>query len=240
MERRALQQHDAVLLPGSRPGGDHLLAHMIHDLKNPLSVILCYAEIIRDAPPSECREYCQRLHANARALLDLLDGFALLSDLREERLALAFEALDWSRLVLGVVADLQSVAAFRGQRLGCETTGQSFFSGDRVKLTTAVRHLILEALRLGPPGETLTVQAGAERRGPWVRVIVPAGKEGPAVRFDPNRPSLELVERVARLHRGTLVLDHQPGSAVASVFLGEGRFTRDEQPGAHLGRQNGE
>lgn len=57
-----------------------LLAQVIHDLKNPLGVILCYADLTMDAPEAERREYGQRLQANARALLEFLDTCALLSD----------------------------------------------------------------------------------------------------------------------------------------------------------------
>jgi light-regulated signal transduction histidine kinase (bacteriophytochrome) len=212
---------DRPFLPPSGPTDDQLLAHMIHDLKNPLSVILCYAEIIPDAEQSERGEYCQRLHANARALLDLLDGFALLSDLRDERVGLTHEPIDWARLVLGVVADLEPVAHFRGQRLACDTTGRGSLSGDRVKLTVAVRHLILEALRLGPPGATLIVRARIERDGAFVQVIVPAEQGGQPVPFDLQRPALELVQRVVRLHKGSLSLDQQAAGAVATVFLSD-------------------
>jgi len=221
MNPRSARPASSVLSHEEKHGGDgdeRLLAQMIHDLKNPLGVILCYAEILPDATESERDEYSRRLYANARALLDLLDGFALLSDLRRGEAELAVETVDWVRLILKVVAEVEPVARFRDQRVACDTVGEQKLCGDRTKLALAVRHLLLEALRLSPPGETIRVQARAESDGVSLHVVV-SGERGSTLAFDRSRPTMELVERVVRLHRGTLSCDAQPQGAVGAIYI---------------------
>jgi signal transduction histidine kinase len=198
-----------------------LLAQVIHDLKNPLSVILCYSELVGESSETERVEYCQRIEANARTLLGLLDAFALLSDLRGGRTEPVRIACDWNRLVLGVASDLLPTASFRDQRFSCVTSGTGCVVGDRSHLTLAVRQLLLEALRVAMPGATLSVVAACEPQGVSVQVTVdsdPRAGSGPPL-FDVRRPTLELVHRVVAAHAGSLSFDLQKTSVVATIYL---------------------
>jgi signal transduction histidine kinase len=197
-----------------------LLAHMIHDIKNPLSAIMCYAEIVSEAQDGERREYCDRLQANARAVLDLLDGFGLLVALRGNEAETMLESFDWVRQAMRVVGDLQSVAAFRSQRVACDSAGDRFVSGDRSKLTVALRSLLLEGLRVAAPGATVALHVRASGDEAVVEVVVPAEVEAVGVPlFDLQRPTLELVARVADLHHGRLAFRFEGREAVATFRI---------------------
>lgn len=193
---------------------------MIHDIKNPLSAILCYAEIVAEAKDDEQREYCDRLQANARAVLDLLDGFGMLAALRSHEIELVSEPFDWIRQAARVVSDLQPVATFRSQRLTCDTAGEKTVVGDRAKLTMAIRAVLSEALRLAAPGETVEVSIRASGADAVLQVFVPAEHESdrPAP-FEAHRPALELAARIAALHRGTLVCHLEARRTVATLSV---------------------
>jgi signal transduction histidine kinase len=198
-----------------------LLAQVIHDLKNPLSVIFCYGELIGEASEQERAEYAQRLQANARTLLGLLDAFALLSDLRGGRAEMVRVGCDWTRLVLAVVRELTPVANFRDQQLSCSTTGAGAVDADRSHVTLAVQQLLLEALRVSPPGGALNVVAACEPQSVSVQVTVgsdPRASGSPTL-FDVRRPTLELVHRVVTAHGGSLSFDLQKTNAVATIYL---------------------
>lgn len=197
-----------------------LLAQMIHDIKNPLSAILCYAEIIADAKDGERREYCDRLQANARAVLDLLDGFGLLVALRGHEADTTPESFDWVRQVMRIATDLHSVAAFRSQRIACDSAGDRFLRGDRGKLAVAMRSLLLEGLRLAAPGLTIDVHVRANGAAAVMEVEVPSELEASAhTVFDRHRPALELVARVADVHHGTLEFHSVSQGAVATLTV---------------------
>jgi signal transduction histidine kinase len=201
------------------PGRDaELLAQMIHDLKNPLSAILCYAEIVGEAKEDEVGEYCARLQANARALLDLLDGFALLAMLRSGDIDWTPESFDWVRQVMRVAVDMQPIATFRSQRIACETAGERLLHGDRTKLNVAMRTLIVEGLRLAAPGDTVQLRVRATVNQAVLEVVIPNEQRLRVESFfDRTRPALELVERIAVLHRGTLRFAAE-SDAVAATF----------------------
>lgn len=197
-----------------------LLAQMIHDIKNPLSAILCYAEIVPEAKEGDRREYCDRLQANARAVLDLLDGFGLLVVLRSGGADTMVEAFDWIRQVMRVATDLHPVAAFRSQRIACDTVGERLIHGDRSKLTVAIRSLLLEGLRVAAPGETVELRVRAANDDAVLQVALPADRDvNPITLFDGSRPALELVERIAALHHGTLEFHQEPNRMVATLRI---------------------
>lgn len=197
-----------------------LLAQMIHDIKNPLSAILCYAEIVAEAKDDERSEYCARLQANARAMLDLLDGFGLLVSLRADEADTTKEAFDWVRQAMRVATDLNPIAAFRSQRIACDSAGARFLVGDRGKLTVAIRHLVLEGLRLGAPGVTIDLHIRATGDAAAMQIVVPGEHDSDARNvFDQNRPALELVARVAELHHGTLAFHSDGKGAVATLSI---------------------
>lgn len=204
-----------------RSGTDaDLLAQMIHDIKNPLSAILCYAEIVSDAKDEERREYCDRLQANARAVLDLLDGFGLLVALRTHDVDISLEAFDWVRQTMRVAADLSSVASFRSQRIAASSVGERLVHGDRSKLTVAIRSMLLEGLRVAAPGQTVELNIRATGPDALVAVTVPSDShEGTLPMFDPSRPALELVAQVADLHHGSLSFRSEDGRAVATISV---------------------
>jgi signal transduction histidine kinase len=220
LERDSASGLGEAPVPEKAGAETELLAQMIHDIKNPLSAILCYAEIVAEAKDAEQQEYCDRLQANARAVLDMLDGFAMLAALRNHEIEMVSESFDWVRQAMRVAADLHSVAAFRSQRLACDTVGEKLLHGDRSKLTLAIRSLLLEAMRLASPGETVEVSVRASGPDAVVQVFVAAERQSDApAPFEARRPALELVARIAALHRGALVFHLEARRAVATLSV---------------------
>jgi hypothetical protein len=181
---------------------------------------MCYAEIVSDAADGERREHCDRLQANARAVLDLLDGFGLLVALRGNEAETMVESFDWVRQAMRVVSDLHPVATFRSQRIACDSAGDRFVSGDRGKLTVAIRSLLLEGLRLAAPGTTVGLHIRASGDLAAVEVAVPTEAEAIGVTlFDRQRPTIELVARIADLHHGCLAFHQEATDTIATFSI---------------------
>ena len=150
-----------------------LVAIAAHDLRNPLTVIASYADLLRmDAPlEGEQLEYLEEITRSARFMMELVE-----------------ELLDSSRLEAGVVdmdlRDIDLVAAaehaavlnrLRADRkeivIAFESNDPSaIIRADLVKLRQILNNLIVNAIKFSPARTTVTVRVQCEERQASVEV----------------------------------------------------------------------
>src|SRR5262249_48393351 len=91
------------------------LANMSHELRTPLNAILGYTELILDSiygePSDKMRAVLERLQANGRHLLGLINDVLDLSKIEAGQLTLSLDDYSLSDLVHGVVAAVEPLAA---------------------------------------------------------------------------------------------------------------------------------
>lgn len=184
-----------------------LLARLIHDLRNPLSVILSFAEFVATASDSERDELCGRLRVNAHRALQILEEFSLLSDLRQERAQPQCGECDLSALIQETAKDLEAQGDVRGQRIAYETGEPQLLQADRMQLERALRCLLREVLRGLTEELSVRVNTVSDEDGARIRVTISGqlnGQKPDRTLIDMTTPQMELVRRVVSLHGGTV------------------------------------
>jgi len=216
--------------------GVSLLAHLIHDLKNPLGVVIGYAETIPLAEPEEQPALCARLTVNARVMLEVLDEYALLEALRQDRVPLERGLHEWRIVTDRVLQDVAEAAAEREQHVSCRADDAVKLHGDAQRIRQVLRLLVREALRSTPKGASL--ELAAEPVEGAVELVVAVSAEGvdgvPAMLriFDADRPAIALARRLMTLHGGTLSFEVLPGRTAARARLPLGPGLR-RRPGTN-------
>lgn len=196
-----------------------LLPQLIHDLRNPLAVMLSFAEIIPATDEAERAEFCARLATNAQRALHVLEDYALLSDLRGGRVELQVGESAWLPLVSAAVEDAR-VASGGTSSLACRGATPAIVRADGERLHCALRCLVREMLHtIGNAGK-VSVEVGSAA-GEAVAEI--------AVEFDPGVPffsvldgeslAVELARALAARHGGSFEIRTAPRSQVARLRL---------------------
>lgn len=210
-----------------------------HDLRTPLARLRSRLSLLAQ------REEAAPLRGEIGAaieqsdeILQMFESVLRIAEVEGGARRAAFEPLDIHALAADMVMTMEPVAAESGHRVRLVEGAQLHLSGDRQLLNRALMNLIDNALRHTPAGTDIVVAVGVEGGTAFLRVSdngpgIPSGKRALALRrfgrLDKSRGAgghglgLPLVEAVAHLHLGTIVLeDAGPGlSVVLRIPLGQ-------------------
>jgi len=218
---------------------DEFLATLSHELRNPLNVILGYAEVLLRSDEARTSQFVKRAAevlkrnalAQSRLVRDLLD----LSRLHIGKLSLNYEVVSLPTLIDNAVETVSGEAAHKQIEIRIDGPKDVIFvNADPLRLEQVVWNLLNNAVKFTPVGGTVTIRLGSEHGR--ARIVVEDTGPGVEPQFLPHvfemfrqadgsssRPhggmgiGLALVKQLIELHGGSV--------AVAST-LGEGaRFT---------------
>jgi signal transduction histidine kinase len=145
------------------------LANMSHELRTPLNAILGYTELILDSiygeVPEKARTVLERLQANGRHLLGLINDVLDLSKIEAGQLTLSLEDYSLSDVVHGVVSAVEPLAAekrlaFKADVAPDLPTGR----GDGRRLSQVLLNLVGNAIKFTDKGEVAIRAAAATAR----------------------------------------------------------------------------
>ncbi|HXA27322.1 MAG TPA: HAMP domain-containing sensor histidine kinase [Candidatus Angelobacter sp.] len=218
-----------------------LLRLVAHELRAHVTVLAGYSELLDDEVVREDPERCRIALAAMRSHLDSLRDMAghlsrAVEARAPERLAFESAPVDLHCVAAEAVEFVRDAARSRGITLGCDVDGLAggTVHGDRFHLLTAMRNLLENACRYGPPGGpvTLTVATTVGH----VEVLVHDQGEGlRQVGDDAFRPftrgqesgrqapsgmglGLSLVAQVAQAHGGVAVWGEDENGAAVIGF----------------------
>jgi PAS domain S-box-containing protein len=218
---------------------DEFLATLSHELRNPLNVILGYAEVLLRSDEARTSQFVKRAAevlkrnalAQSRLVRDLLD----LSRLHIGKLSLNYEVVSLTTLVDNAVETVSGEAAQKQIEIRIDGPKDVIFvNADPLRLEQVVWNLLNNAVKFTPVGGMVTIRLGSEHG--CARIVVEDTGSGVEPQFLPHvfemfrqadgsssRPhggmgiGLALVKQLIELHGGSV--------AVAST-LGEGaKFT---------------
>jgi len=200
------------------------LARLLHDLRGPLNALAMHAELLKRAVGGDAIA-----EESARTALDQLDRLSAMLD----------DAFAVAALELGAVGRVDLGAVVEAARRDAEATvilaagTWPSVLGDAALLTAAVAHLLRNAVEATP--------AVPRRRPPLVSAAVEGGQTVVSVRdwgpgFHTTDPKLVIrpwhstkpdhrglglvtVERIARLHGGTVRFESPGDGALVSLLL---------------------
>jgi signal transduction histidine kinase len=133
------------------------LANMSHELRTPLNAIIGYTEMMADGLYGDVSEKAQgvleRVQANGRHLLGLINDVLDLSKIEAGQLVLAMEEYSVADMVATVLSTTESLARAKGLRLGSDVpAGLPTGTGDARRLTQVLLNLVGNAIKFTDQG----------------------------------------------------------------------------------------
>ncbi|HTY48613.1 MAG TPA: HAMP domain-containing sensor histidine kinase [Steroidobacteraceae bacterium] len=207
-----------------------------HDLRTPLAELRSRLEelsLTRPAP-DQCFAEIDGAVADVDSVIRIFNALLRLAEIDTGMRRSEFLEIDLAEVAAEAVEFYQPAAELKDISLQLRAAGPARVHGDRVLITQAVGNLIDNALKYTRPGGNVGVRTeGAERvqsivvsdDGPGIPAAELSKVTGRFYRCDASRGTpgvglgLSLVEAVARLHGGALLLtDNHPGLAARMTF----------------------
>ncbi len=215
------------------------LANMSHELRTPLNAILGYTELILDSiygePTEKMRTVLERLQANGRHLLGLINDVLDLSKIEAGQLTLSLDDYSLSDVVHGVVSAVEPLAAekrlaFKAEVASDLPTGH----GDGRRLSQVLLNLVGNAIKFTDKGE-VAIRASLTNGAFTVAVcdtgpgIAAADQAKIFEEFQQADSSitrkkggtglgLSIAKRIIEMHGGRLWVESEPGQGSTFYF----------------------
>ena len=214
------------------------LANMSHELRTPLNAILGFAELLVDglygALPEKAQGVLERIQANGRHLLGLINDVLDLSKIEAGQLALSMDEYSLPAMVQAVVLATEGLARAKGVELVSSVEDDPPLGrGDERRLTQVLLNLVGNAIKFTDEGR---VEIRATHRGGAFEIAVddtgPGIAEADQARiFEEFQQvdatstrtkggtglGLAIARRIVEMHGGTLTVDSKLGEG--STFL---------------------
>jgi signal transduction histidine kinase len=215
------------------------LANMSHELRTPLNAILGYTELILDSiygePTEKMRTVLERLQANGKHLLGLINDVLDLSKIEAGQLTLSLDDYSLSDVVHGVVSAVEPLAAEKRLAFKAEVapdlpTGR----GDGRRLSQVLLNLVGNAIKFTDKGE-VAIRASAANGAFTVSVcdtgpgITAADQAKIFEEFQQADRSitrkkggtglgLSIAKRIIEMHGGRIWVESEPGKGSRFYF----------------------
>jgi signal transduction histidine kinase len=218
------------------------LANMSHELRTPLNAILGYTELLLDGiygPLEEKqRGVLQRLEANGKHLLGLINDVLDLSKIEAGQMALSVEDYSLTSMVNTVLAATESLAKAKGLELTAAVAdGLPHGLGDERRLTQVLLNVVGNAIKFTDRG-SVHIEAGAADG----RFDIAVTDTGPGIAPEDQERIFAAFQQVnntsTRTQGGTglglaitsRILDMHGGSIAVESVLGQGSTFRIALP----------
>jgi signal transduction histidine kinase len=215
------------------------LANMSHELRTPLNAILGYTELILDSiygePSEKMRTVLERLQANGKHLLGLINDVLDLSKIEAGQLTLSLEDYSMSDVVHGVVSAVEPLAAEKRLTFKAEVAPDlPIGRGDGRRLSQVLLNLVGNAIKFTDKGEVAIRAAAAN--GAFTVAVCDTGPGIPAVdqakifeEFQQADSSitrkkggtglgLSIAKRIIEMHGGRIWVESEPGKGSTFYF----------------------
>jgi GAF domain-containing protein len=215
------------------------LANMSHELRTPLNAILGYTELILDSiygePSEKMRTVLERLEANGRHLLGLINDVLDLSKIEAGQLTLSLDDYSLSDVVHGVVSAVEPLAAEKRLAFKAEVPADlPVGHGDGRRLSQVLLNLVGNAIKFTDKGEVAIKASVAD--GAFSVAVCDTGPGIPAVdqakifeEFQQADSSitrkkggtglgLSIAKRIIEMHGGRIWVESTPGRGSTFYF----------------------
>jgi signal transduction histidine kinase len=220
----------------SRQEHQDFIAMVSHEFRTPLAIINTVTQQLASSPDTvsaKSSERCGDIRDATKRMSDMMDEFLTLDRLGGDLKARisVFSPADLLRSIVNEFADQQMDTRYMD--LPAEV------HGDSELLRVAIRNLIGNALRYAPAETCVKILAQGKADGGWQVVVEDAGAgiasdeipklfqkyfRGRAAQSKPGAGlGLYLVDRIARLHGGSVGVDSDPGMGCRFVFALPGK-----------------
>ncbi len=135
-----------------------------HEMRTPLTVVRGYLELMleeeraHDGPRRRFLEVCE---TNLERLVTIVANITEVLAIEENRLQVAAQETDLAALLRGVIDEVRSFAAARGQTLALDAPERAPWQADPDKLRNALQQLVENAIKFTPDGGRIEVRLRA-------------------------------------------------------------------------------
>ena len=215
---------------------DEFIATASHDLKNPITSVLGYSELMTRVGPltEQQTEFLSRIRHAAGQMNDLVLGLLELARL-DAGIPITREPLSLKDLLKGVTQEFQPKATEKNQTLELLPIEQGLVMGDPLRLRQVLRNLVGNAIKYTPNDGHVTV--GAEPQDRYIQIFIqdnglgiPA-KDLPFIfdRFyrvhaddrsdiEGNGLGLAIVKAIVEQHGGKITVESEHGKGTCFRF----------------------
>ncbi len=146
-------------------------ATLAHELRNPISGLLGYAELLSESPANLDSQMIASIHSCSSTLAHLVDDVLDMERLGQQRLSLAIETFHLGSLVDSVVALYQSQCSSKGIRLSSQI-GQAcgHVKGDETRVRQVLSNLVSNAVKYTPEGGSISIACHPDDPGYRIEV----------------------------------------------------------------------
>jgi GAF domain-containing protein/anti-sigma regulatory factor (Ser/Thr protein kinase) len=235
---REIEEKSRELAEASRHKSQ-FLANMSHELRTPLNAILGYAELMLDSiygePSEKMRTVLERLQANGRHLLGLINDVLDLSKIEAGQLTLSLEDYSLSDVVHGVVSAVEPLAAEKRLAFKAEVAPElPAGHGDGRRLSQVLLNLVGNAIKFTDKGE-VAIRASVTN-GAFTVAVCDTGPGIPEAdqtkifeEFQQADNSitrkkggtglgLSIAKRIIEMHGGRIWVESEPGKGSTFYF----------------------
>ena len=201
------------------------MATVSHELRNPLTSIIGFAELLRDAlgPAGDEEQvgYVDTILRNARQVMRLSGDLVDLEHLAAGTVALSVVPVDVAECVRRAVHAIEPAAARKGLALDADVADGPTVAADRERLGQLFDNLLSNAVKFTPPGGCVAVSAAPVGDG-WQVDVADTGmgipdddvpllftqffraSNAPSGRDEGRGLGLSIVKAIVDLHRGEI------------------------------------
>ena len=151
--------HDVTRFKELEKVKDEFVATASHDLRNPITTIRGYSQLIKQAGPmNEFQlDFIQRIQNAAVHMSELVDNMLDLTKM-DLGVELRRESIDMASMLVQLADEFKPQASAKEQTLTLQQANLSFIvEGDALKLGQALRNLLSNAIKYTPNGGSITV-----------------------------------------------------------------------------------
>jgi PAS domain S-box-containing protein len=198
-ERRQAEEEREQLLASEREARaeaeaanrlkDEFLATLSHELRNPLNVVIGYAEILRrsdePASPAFVIKAADVIRRNALAQSQLVSDLLDLSRLQMHKLSLNRQPVSLSTVMGDAIETVKAEASAKGVSVKLDLQTEILVvDGDPVRLGQIAWNLLNNAVKFTPPGGDVTVSLNQD--GDEAKLVVQDSGQGISPEFLPH------------------------------------------------------
>jgi len=161
---------------------ESLLANVSHDLKNPLTTIKAYLNLLERRKLGEITDrqlkalqVCER---NANRLLRMINDLLLVSRLKHGRMQLHERPFGLKDLAQEVVQSLSNTADQAGVKLVVPPCTEAYVRGDRDRIAEAIGNVVENAIHHSPAGKPVEIKVSSSPSG---LAVISVADHGPGI-----------------------------------------------------------
>jgi two-component system, sensor histidine kinase and response regulator len=211
---------------------NEFLANMSHEMRQPLSSILGFTEILLSNPDgfadqTRARHYVDNVQTAGRHLLALIADVLDLARIEARRMDLTLIEIDVHKLLMSVQEMMQPIAEANGVTLRLDPSESQFVIADELRLRQIVLNLVSNALKFTPSGGLVKITTASDPQ--WLEVAVADSGVGiaaedhgrvfeaftqlevPTKREPGAGLGLAMVKQLVELHGGRILLESELG-----------------------------